>query len=348
MRPPAFPLLLLLLLLAACAPTPRPSPLFFYLRTGASLSLVLQQDPLSSAPLDTIPLPTPAGCSFWALTPAPAGPRATIEWQCAYGPAVQVVHTDTGQVDFLLADPTVDNRLLAWSPDGKIAYLKAGTLSSPQVLRVEVASRQATPLPLSPNTYNLTVSPDGRTILYALTAGIGQGSELWSADAAGAGMHRLLADAGNILGLMRYSPDGQKIAYIRLPDNQSSFPAGELWLADPDGKHARRVASADAGHGLPPVWSPDGTEIAFAGRDRPDDPASVNLSVYRLSTSHLLPSPFPPLPASLPPAWSPDGARLYFTRLSDGKMELWFYEIPGGKTEKLLDDACCGGWIVGR
>ena len=296
-----------------------------------------------------IPLVARAGCSFWALTPAPAGAYMAVEWQCAYGPAVQLVDTRSGQADFLLDDPTLDYRLLAWAPDGQSVYLKAGTLSNPQVLRVQAASRQVLALPYSPNTYNLAVSPDGGTVLYAVTNGIGLGSELWSAPAGGGGGRRLLADAAHILGLMRYSPDGSQLAYIRLPDTQASFPAGELWLAGADGQHGQRVAAADGGRGLPPVWSPDGTKIAFVGRSQPADPSSAYLSVYDVRSSRLLPSP-PSLrfPLTFPPAWSPDGARLYFTLDRDGKMELWFYEVSKGNSAKVNADACCGGWIVGK
>ncbi len=343
-----FPVVLLPFLLAACAPVPRSAPLFVYLRQGAAPGLVLQSSPEATQPAAVFPLATPAGCSFWALTPAPAGSFVSVEWQCSYGPAVQVVNVETGRADFLLDDATLDYRLLAWSADGQSLYLKAGTLSNPQVLRVQAASRQAVVLPISPNTYNLSVAPDGGSLLYGLTAGIGLGSELWGAGPDGSGGRRLMADAANILGLVRFSPDGREIAYIRLPDNESSFPAGELWLAQADGKNARRLAVADAGRGMPPVWSPDGTKIAFIGRARPDDPASANLSIYDLPASRLLPAfSLDTAHASLdfPPVWALDGAKLYFTLSSDGKMNVWFYEMSDGKSGKILGNACCAGWV---
>jgi len=344
MRRAAAAFLLLACLSTGCAPTRPSTPLFIYLRLDSpdTLRLVLQPGPGTNDGAVTFPVAVPGGCSFWALTPAPQARYAAVEWQCADGPAVQVVDLQTGRAQFLLDDPTLDDRLLSWAPDGESVYLKAGTLSNPQVLRVEVVLRRAAALPLSPNTYNLTVSPDGATLLYALSGGIGLGSEVWAADAQGGGAHRLLSDGASILGLMRYSPDGRHIAYIRLPDDQTSFPAGELWLANADGSHARRVATADAGRGMPPVWSPDGKQIAFIGRSQPGDPNSANLSIYDTATAQLVASPYAP---AFPPAWSPDGDKLSITLDRDGKMELWFYEILNGKAEEWLSSACCAGWV---
>jgi Tol biopolymer transport system component len=115
-------------------------------------------------------------------------------------------------------------------------------------------------------------------------------------------------------------------------------------VADSDGTNVHLTAGADAGRGMFPVWSPDGEKIAYIGRTQPNDPASINLSI--LKVFDLRPSTFN-IQLAAPPVWSPDGSGLTFTRMSDGKMELWFYEISTGKTEKLFDDACCAGWISG-
>lgn len=312
------------------------------MRRGDALTFVLQQNPDSAQPLKEIPLTTPPDCSFWSLTPAPVGPFAAIEWQCSPGPTVQVLNAATGKVYFLLDDPTLDNHFMAWEPDGKAVYLKAGTLSNPRVLRVDVESRHVVPLSLSPNTYNLSVSPDGKTILYAISNGIGLGSELWGADASGTYQQKILSDAANILGLMRYSPDGKHIAAIRLPDSQSPFPAGQLWVVDADGENARLTATTDGGRGMPPVWSPDSRKIAFVGRDRPEEPDSINLSIYNIVTSQLLVAPFSPV---FPPAWSPDGTKIYFTAGKNDKIGIWIYEISNGKAHELIEGACCAGWL---
>ncbi len=108
---------------------------------------------------------------------------------------------------------------------------------------------------------------------------------------------------------------------------------------DSAGLNARLLATADAGRGFPPVWSPAGDKIAFIGRDNPADEKSINLSIYDLKTSSVTTARLSPLTA---PAWSPDGS---FVALSSDTMDVWFYEISSGKAVKQVTGACCAGWI---
>lgn len=335
--------LLLTCLLTSCAPATSQGALFFYVKAGATPTLVLLDTPDSSTPLREIALTPPPDCGFWSLTPAPTGPLAALEWQCSFGLVTQIVNTRDGNVSFLLDPPTSDVHFLAWGNDGVTLYAKTGATTNPQIVRVDAQSHQQTVLSqVSPYTYNFTVSPTDGVLLWAFTKGIGFGSEVWGSNADGSSPQMVLSDPQHIVGLIRYSPDGKYVAAIRQPDGQEQFPQGELWLSNSDGKRPHLVANTDAGRGMFPVWSPDGQKIAFIGRDRPRDPESINLSILtiadtKLSTLNLQPS--------TPPAWSPDGARLYFTLAADGKMELWFYEISTGKTQKQFDDACCAGWV---
>ncbi len=346
MRSKLFPFTFLLLtLLCVCTPTPSAdapyTPAFFYLTLTPDASLFLLDNP-TAAPRQSIPLNPPTDCSFFAQRPAPFGRWIAIEWECAFGPTVELFDSASGESHFALSDPTIDSRFLAWQPDGRQIYLKIGTLSVPQTLRVDAATGKATELPIPAFVYDLTVAPNGKRLLYSLTKGIGFGSETWLSGPDGQNPSQLLVDAQNIVALAQFSPDGSQIAYIKFPDNESVTPPGELWVMSSEGGNAHLLATADAGRGLSPVWAPDGTKIAFIGRDRPAEPDSVNLSIYDLKQAALV--SFPAV-SSIQPVWSPDGALVVIGVAGGDKMELWFYEISSGQVTKAFSGACCAGWI---
>ncbi|HEY3310504.1 MAG TPA: hypothetical protein VGK00_02585 [Anaerolineales bacterium] len=367
MRPsPTLVLVFLLVgILNACSPAPAalaPSQSgFYYLATSTQPVLVISTSP-ESEPRKQIPLNPPLDCSLYALRPAPVGPWVAVEWECSFGPAVELLDTSSGNSHFPLSDPSIDSRFLAWQPDGSSLYLKIGTLSVPQTIRVDAATVKASELPVSPFAYDLTVSPDGRHVLYSLSKGIGFGSETWLAGPDGQNPSQVLVDANNIIAQAQYSPDGSQIAFIKFADSQESFPTGELWVMDSNGFHPRKLADADAGHGFTPVWSPDGARLAFVGRDQPGNPDSLNMSIYQLAQARLTSLSIPP---AVQPAWATDGTSLIFSstatqangdapdvprggtpiKTGGGKMNLWFYEISSGQAKILVSGACCAGWL---
>lgn len=328
---------LLLAVLAACAPAANPNapyrPGFFYYALDTS-SLVFEDR--------SYRLPAPSDCAFYAIRPAPRGRWIAVEWDCPSGPRVGLFDSSNGRIRLAIDDQTLDNRLLAWHSDGGSVYLKVGMLSFPQVIRVDVETLRAVELPISAFVYDLAVSPDGGQVLYSLSNGIGFGSETWLGAENARNASQLLVAPNHIIALAQFSPDGSKIAYIQMPDSQEAFPAGELRIMDSDGNHSFFVATTDAGRGYPPVWSPDGTKIAFVGRNDPLDSNSRNLSVYDLGLQSLMTDNFSLVTA---PAWSPDGALLVFTAREGDRIAVWRYEVTARRAEKIAEGACCAGWM---
>src|SRR6185436_2153147 len=101
-------------------------------------------------------------------------------------------------------------------------------------------------------------------------------------------VQQLYADKDNYISFARWSPDGKQIVFIKIPDTQTPFTVGELWVMDADGANARKLADADAGHGYAADWSPDGKRIAFVLRENPDDQKANQVSDALISNIYVV------------------------------------------------------------
>ena len=163
-----------------------------------------------------------------------------------------------------------DSHFLAWTPDGKAAYLKVDSLGNARVVRAYTDGAQDI-IPVTEFTYDLAPSSNQGEFTFTFSRGLGQGSELWLAKRDGNVVEQLYADPFNYISFARWSPDGSQIAFIKIPDSPTPFTVGELWVMNATGSNARKLADADAGHGYAANWSPDGKRIAFVARENPED-----------------------------------------------------------------------------
>ncbi|MET0492962.1 MAG: serine hydrolase [Actinoplanes sp.] len=103
------------------------------------------------------------------------------------------------------------------------------------------------------------------------------------------------------------APDGGHVAYVlRTQDAEADRTVNELWIVPAGGGSARRLTAGPAD--TSPVWSPDGTRLAFLREGR--------LALLPMAGGEARVLPGLPRLSGLP-AWSPDGARLAFTALVD-------------------------------
>jgi Tol biopolymer transport system component len=342
------------ILLAACSPGPtRPlSQTLYAFRPEPPAILQLSADVASIG--REIPLALPPDCAVLNLFPAPRGALLAVELSCEFGQAVLFLDTDAGLSGRAFpAFSEADSHFLSWDAPGRSVYLKVDSSTNPRVLRVDSGSLKAESIPVTEFTYDLAVAPDDKRFTFSFSRGMGLGSEIWLARGGGAIAAQLLADLDNYISFARWSPDGGRIAFVKIPDSQTPFTVGELWVMEADGSGARFLAEADAGHGYAPAWSPDGRRLAFVARSNPEDPRAdldagaltSNIHVIDLETGEV--QDLTGLEDSLveAPAWSPDGTLLAFDLVLDGIINLRVVDAASGEIRSDLAAACCPAWL---
>ena len=216
------------------------------------------------------------------------------EWSPSGAQLLAVLGTPEGAA-LVLIDPATGDRTdlgvaagdvtsLAWSPDGsRIAYstVPVGTpdgaanrvrasVSSVDVRTADHAllTNVIGQVPGGEEGSGIRWSPDGRRI--AVLAGITD-ARLYLMKADGSNVE-LLTEGVHVEHILAtpnldWSPDGTRIAYATFTGDRDKM---QIWNASPDGSNPVRVfgsASALGRHGLglsgAPVWSPDGTQVAF-------------------------------------------------------------------------------------
>jgi TolB protein len=131
--------------------------------------------------------------------------------------------------------------------------------------------------------------------------------------------------------------------YSRAPD--WSPAGGRLVYADEMGLRVQSADGAvsylitDDGQDTSPLWSPDGTRIAFVRRQH-DHWELYVVDADGRNLRRLTDTPRKPngeVAHSVSPAWSPDGATLAFLTDRTGRWEIWRMRANGSKLQPMFD-----------
>ena len=298
-----------------------------------------------------IPFSIPPNCSLFDVFPAPVGKYLLFELSCPSGQTVLFLDTESRSV--IQPVQHTDSHFLAWANDGGSVYLKVDSFGSTRVVRTYTDGKEMD-LNITGWSYDLSVSPNSDNFIFSFSRGLGSGSELHAARGSGGDSKLLYQDRYTYISFARPSPDGSRIAFIKIPDSQTPFTMGELWLMDADGSNARKLTDVDAGHGYAANWSPNGEWLAFVRRENTGDESANELSDSLISNIYLVQVQSGELKqiSSLTngraetPHWSPDGNTLAFNTVLDGRMEVQIADIRTGENHALIaEPACCPAWM---
>jgi dipeptidyl aminopeptidase/acylaminoacyl peptidase len=240
------------------------------------------------------------------------------------------INADGSEVSQLTTDGR-SNDNPEWSPDGtKIAFdswVDANT-SNIYVMNANGTGRQhlTTTSPSQGGDFQATWAPDGGWLAFVSTRD--GNSELYRMNANGSAQTRLTVEPAADKQ-PSISPEG-RIAFASDRAN-ADYEAFDLYVLDPEiGREPTRLTfDGDPDENffrhdsLNPVWSPDGTRIAF------DSTRSGNREVWVINADGSGLTNVSDDPAQdYEPAWSPDGSQITFTSSRAGDLDIWAVDAP--------------------
>ena len=228
----------------------------------------------------------------------------------------------------------------AWSPDGTLIAFNTtrdGLMGDVYLMNADGTCPTRLVRDES-GALGATWSPDGTKIAYQLNRN--GGWEIYVINADGTGSMRLTRDGYGPV----WSPDGTKIAFSTdrdFPSDPFDFdPEDEyaaIYVINADGTDPTRLTHNMALDGGP-VWSPDGTKIAFhSDRDGANGIYVMNADGTDLTqlTNELA--------AGCCPVWSPDGTKIAFLDSPDGNGDIFVMNSDGTSRIKLTNNVAFDG-----
>ena len=229
---------------------------------------------------------------------------------------------------------------VAISPDGKLLYYVYAENGRNSIrIRQLSSGSEVTVLPPTENAIGgIVVTPKGEDLYFREKVGDGGLADLKLMPALG-GAPRPVAKG--IVGSVGVSPDGSRIAFLRLRERAGAW---DLVIANADGSEERilrsRVEPQEYNFRGFLSWSPDGKTIAIPAADsRGEKSELVAVDVAsgneRSLTSHVWPQW-----GLGDVAWLPDGSGLIVNARDRGEnMQIWHVQEPSGESRRLTSDA---------
>lgn len=213
-----------------------------------------------------------------------------------------------------------------WAPDGSAFYYtsNAGDSGADEIFRVAAGGGAAQQISRTPAgtraepKENLVVSNDGRTLFFTQSRYFQNIDNIWSMPAAGGEARALTFNDAIIETSPQPSPDGRTLAYFTRTGRGTKIflldlAARTAWPRQLDpGSRTERF----------PVWSPDGTRIAFAR-----DGDTWVMPVAGGEAKRVVAPQYGTVGS---PVWSPDGTRMIVTSGESGYDQIAVVTVATG------------------
>jgi TolB protein len=181
-------------------------------------------------------------------------------------------------------------------------------------------------------------SGDGENI--AFIKDMGSRTEIWIVNSKGGNPVQV---TGNDYRDERpvFSPDNKKLLFMS--NREGTY---RIYVMNIDGSEVSKIvtpSNTSSNHLVFPVWSPDGTKIAYSENNLQNRKAQImvltladqNLSVLTEQGGR-----------NENPCFSPDGSKIVFQSERDGNFEIYSMNYDGSNPVRLTDSAGWDGWAV--
>jgi Tol biopolymer transport system component len=258
----------------------------------------------------------------------------------------------TGMQPFELRDSCEEP--IDFSADGRTVACEPPTGSyAIYVMRRDGSDWHRVPLPPG-YSHSPSLSPDGEQFAFLHSREYGETYELWKAGIGGD--HAELLVAGDLRAPPpaifgpAWSPDGERIAFIRVSDSVGCgwSMTGDVAVADPKGGEERVVV----GEAEAPEWAPDGKRLAFlrkesaprrSSREGADsDYVGSSCTIWTVPIDGGQATPLARDVYTPEIAWSPDGRQIAFLRAVTCplacRVRVFVVPATGGKAQPIGPD----------
>jgi len=134
------------------------------------------------------------------------------------------------------------------------------------------------------------------------------------------------------------SPDGRMLAFL------GGYSPAQIYVANIDGTHLRRVSTITAYSAGPPRWSPDSTRVVYAGELGNGE---TRLFVSTVASGDATQVTGTPPGELVSPFFTHDGTGILFSLQEIGASDLWVIPVAGGKGHLVLRNAAQASFSPG-